>query len=167
MKTFKIIVLCIIPILGIYGMNKIQFGEKLVIMLPGQAPVRRPGGHPGPSPQLEQGGPQAIVAERRHEEGPGQEMEQGGPQSPDSAGEGEIQSSGKMEQGESRTSNAHEEQIRQGPPARPQEEEQSKWKVRINFNRGIKNMGFLTMIMAFLVELTYIADRLIRRKPLL
>lgn len=167
MKTFKIILLCIIAILGIYGMNKIQFGEKLVIMLPGHAPVRRPGGPPGPPPQVEQGGPQAIVAEGEHEAGPGQEMEHGGLQSPDSAGEGEIPSGEEMKHGESQTSVADGEQIQQGPPPRPQNEEQSKWKVRINFNRGIKNMGYLTLIMAFLVELTYIADRLIRRKPLL
>lgn len=151
MKTFKIILLCIIPILGIYGMNKIQFGEKLVIMLPGKAPVRRPGPPPGappqPSPQMAQEGPQATVAEGEHEAGPQQEMEQGGPQNSVSHGEGA--------------------QISQGPPAPPPQQEQSKWKIRINFNRGIKNMGYLTLIMAFLVELTYIADRLIRRKSLL
>lgn len=151
MKTFKIILLCIIPILGIYGMNKIQFGEKLVIMLPGKAPVRRPGpppgSPPGPPPQMEQEGPQAAVPGGEHEAGPVQETEQGRPQASVSHGEGE--------------------QISQGPPAGPPEEEISKWKIRINFNRGIKNMGYLTLIMAFLVELTYIADRLIRRKSLL
>jgi len=123
MKTIKIILLCIIPILGIYAMNKIQFAEKLVIMLPGRAPVRGPGGPPAPPPQMEQGEPQASVT-----------------------------------QGES---------VRQGPPAGPGPEEQSKWKVRINFNRGIKTIGLLTLIMASIIEFTYIADRLIRRKPLL
>jgi len=135
MKTIKIILLCIIPILGIYAMNKIQFAEKLVIMLPGRAPVRGPGGPPAPLPQMEQGEPQA----------PPPQMEQGEPQA-------------SVTQGES---------VRQGPPAGPGPEEQSKWKVRINFNRGIKTIGLLTLIMASIIEFTYIADRLIRRKPLL
>ena len=162
MKVFKIILLCIIPILGIYGMNKIQFGEKLVIMLPGKAPVRRPGPPPGSPPQppgqMDQAGPQAIVAEGEHGTVPVQEMEQGGPQATASHGEGEQLSQGPPAEGE---------RLSQGPPAGPQPEEQSKWKIRINFNRGIKNMGYLTLIMAFLIELTYIADRLIRRKSLL
>ena len=145
MKIFKIILLCIIPILGIYGMHQIKFGEKLVIMLPGHAPVRRPGVPPVPPPQSVQEGQHANVADGEHESGPGQEMEHG----------------------TSQASRVEGEQLRQGPPARPQIEEQSKWKIRINFNRGIKNMGYLTLIMAFLVELTYIADRLIRRKSLL
>jgi len=157
MKTFKIILLCIIPILGIYAMNKIQFAEKLVIMLPGRAPVRGPGGPQAPPPQMEQAGPQA----------PPPQMEQVGPQATLEDAEREIRPDQEAEQGEPQASVAQGESVRQGPPAGPGPEEQSKWKVRINFNRGIKTIGLLTLIMASIIEFTYIADRLIRRKPLL
>lgn len=145
MRLIKIILMCVIPIVGIYSMNKIQFGEKLVIMLPGRAPVRRPGVPPGPPPQLEQGGPQVPITGGEAEIRPVQEMGQGRPQVP--VAEGEL--------------------LSQGPPTRPQVEEQSKWKIRIDFSRGIKSVGHLTLILAFLIELTFLADRLIRRKSLL
>ena len=43
MKTLKILLLCLIPILGIYSMNKIGFGKKLVLVLPGDSPGQRHG----------------------------------------------------------------------------------------------------------------------------
>lgn len=144
MKILKITLMCLIPVLGVFSMSKIQFGEKLVIMLPGQAPVRRPGGPQGPPPQTQQVTPQAPGADVEGHMPPGPEMEQERLQAPGTDGE----------------------QIAQGPPAGPSGEEQSKWRVRINFNRGIKNIGYLTLIMALIIELTYVTDRLIRRKPL-
>ncbi len=145
MKTFKILLLCIIPILGIYSMNKLEFGKKLVIMLPGVAPGPRPGGPQGPPPEMRQPGPEADSTVVEHEI----------PSNPGMAGDSSL------------VRTPEGEHVSQAPPTRPGGEEQSKWKIRINFKRGIKNVAYLTLILAFLVELTYLADRLIRKKPLL
>lgn len=139
MKVLKIIIVVIIAVLGIYSMNKINFYEKLMLVTQVNKVNERM--------HQRRGFQNNSTKENSEQIGKGRH--------------GRNRSASHQLRGEGNQRRGH------GMRQRGNNRNHSKWAIRLNFKKGIINVLYYTAIFAFIMEVIFLCDRLIRKKPLI